>query len=341
LNDSISSQQSIQLIQELKARFDDENQKKQIALLTQEKQIAELAATRQRYIIGVSIAGALLLFLLAALIYRSLRASRRSRLKLQEAFVTIQEKNKSITDSIRYARHLQDAILPEEETIQRLLPNSFWFYKPKDIVAGDFYWIQKLNDLIFFAVADCTGHGVPGAMVSVVCSKALNTALLEMHITEPGAILDAATDIVVSTFARTKSELSDGMDISLCVWDTKTRTLQWAGANNPLLIVFAAEAQLVKADKQPVGKSLKRNTFTTHTFQFEQPVQLYLFTDGFADQFGGPDGKKFKQKQLTEMLTALAELPAGEQQRKLGETLTDWQGTLEQIDDVLVAGIKL
>jgi serine phosphatase RsbU (regulator of sigma subunit) len=342
LNDSLNSSQGMLVIQELKARFDDENQKKQIALLTQQNQIAELTATRQRQLLIFSIGGVLLLLLLAAMIYRSLRQKKRANKSLQQAFGIIEERNKSITDSIRYASHLQQAILPGPEIIARLLPNSFILYQPKDIVAGDFYWVEEHNGLVFFAAADCTGHGVPGAMVSVVCSKALDTAVHEMKLTEPGKILDAATEIVLQTFARTSAEINDGMDISLCAWNRQTNTLQWAGANNPLLLIPEnQEPQLIAPDKQPVGRTRQRKNFTTHTFSLSRSAQLYLYSDGFGDQFGGAEGKKVKQKKLKELLIEYHQLEPAVQHEKLLDFFTQWKGTLEQIDDILVMGVNL
>jgi tetratricopeptide (TPR) repeat protein/serine phosphatase RsbU (regulator of sigma subunit) len=342
LNDSLNSSQNLLVIQELKARFDDENQKKQIALLTQQNKIAELTTARQRLLLMFSIGGVALLLLLAALIYRSLRQKKRANQSLQQAYGIIEEKNKSITDSIHYASHLQQAILPDPEIISRLFPQSFILYMPKDIVAGDFYWVEAYNDFVFFAAADCTGHGVPGAMVSVVCSKALDTAVHEMKLTEPGKILDAATEIVLQTFARTSAEIYDGMDISLCAWNPKTKTLQWAGANNPLLIITRnQEPQFIAPDKQPVGRTGQRKNFTSHTFILTQPTQLYLYSDGFGDQFGGAKGKKIMQKKLKELLIEYHTLEPSVQHKKLLAFFNQWKGTLEQIDDILVMRIDL
>lgn len=341
LKDSLSSIENRQIIQEFKGRFEIEDQKKQIELLEQKNQIGELKSERQNQLLTFIIIGLGLVVIIAIVLYNRFLVKKRANVSLQKAYDLIEEKNKSITDSIRYAKHLQEAILPSQEMIKRLLPDSFILYKPKDIVAGDFYWVEENERMIFFAAADCTGHGVPGALVSVVCSKALNSAVREFHLTDPGAILDKATEIVLDTFSRSGSEVNDGMDISLCCFDRANMELTWAGANNPLWLVRDHGLTEQLPDKQPVGKAEKRKPFTPHRITVRPGDMLYLFTDGYADQFGGEKGKKFKYRQLQELILKVCNLPLAEQQRKLDEAFGQWKGRLEQVDDVLILGIRL
>ncbi|MDQ3191009.1 MAG: SpoIIE family protein phosphatase [Bacteroidota bacterium] len=249
--------------------------------------------------------------------------------------------NKEIIDSINYAKRIQEAILPPLELIKEKLPNSFILYKPKDIVAGDFYWMEESNDTIFIASADCTGHGVPGAMVSVVCITALNRAVKEFNLTDTGKILDKVTELVLETFKKSAADVKDGMDISLLSINKKNQTLQWSGANNPLWYFEKKELKIITADKQPIGKSDYFKPFTTHLLEYKPGLTLYLFTDGYADQFGGPNGKKFKYNQFKEKISSIVDTDPYQQQLALNITFDNWKGQLEQVDDVCVIGIKI
>jgi serine phosphatase RsbU (regulator of sigma subunit) len=206
---------------------------------------------------------------------------------------------------------------------------------------------EKNSDLVYIAAADCTGHGVPGALVSVVCSNALDRAVKEFRLTEPGKILDKVRELVVETFARqntneaTATEVKDGMDISLCLLNTKTKEIQWAGANNPLWYIEEGQMKEIKANKQPIGKIDLPYPFTTHSIPLKSGDKLYLFSDGYADQFGGDKGKKFKYKNLKEMIFSNSQLDMDQQKELLSTTIEKWKGNLEQIDDILVIGIKI
>jgi ligand-binding sensor domain-containing protein/serine phosphatase RsbU (regulator of sigma subunit) len=253
----------------------------------------------------------------------------------------VEEKQKEIIESINYAKRLQEAILPSLDFLRANIPDSFIYYRPKDIVAGDFYWAELQDDLFFIAAADSTGHGVPGAMVSVVCSNALNSAVKEFNLTDTGKILDKTRELVVETFRKSTNDVKDGMDISLLCLDRKNRTIRWSGANNPLWYFQGNEMKEVKADKQPVGKSVIETPFTTHHIGYEKGTTLYLLTDGFADQFGGDKGKKLKGSNLQKLLSSIQTLEMRDQQKKLDQFFTQWQGELEQVDDVCVIGIRL
>jgi len=268
----------------------------------------------------------------------------------------VEEKQKEILESISYAKRLQEAILPPEEFISKEVPDNFILYLPKDLVAGDFYWAEKSNGVFLIAAADSTGHGVPGAMVSVVCSNALNRAVKEFKLTDPGKILDKTRELVIETFDRKDSygeksftEVKDGMDISLLAIDQKNKMVFWSGANNPLWYLNPANGntstgnklQEIKANKQAIGKTEQSQHFTTHAINYTKGSTFYLFTDGFADQFGGPKGKKFKYKPLFELLETIGQLSMQEQCKHIQSTFSNWKGELEQVDDICIIGIKL
>lgn len=263
--------------------------------------------------------------------------------------LTIQRKE--ITDSITYARRIQEAILPSEKIIGSYFPESFVLYKPKDIVAGDFYWLEHVKleteEFVLLAAADCTGHGVPGALVSVVCSNALNRSVNEFKLHDPGKILDKTRELVIDSLSKSDLDVKDGMDISL-VSIKKLKSpekemfeVNWSGANNPLWYLHKGEEYILVPDKQAIGRTDKPNQFKTHTLLLEKDDSLFLFTDGYADQFGGEKQKKFKYKPLREMLFSNSQLSAKEQKEKLESTFNSWKGSLEQVDDVCVIGIKL
>ncbi|MES2763200.1 MAG: SpoIIE family protein phosphatase [Bacteroidota bacterium] len=263
----------------------------------------------------------------------------------------LSERSKEIHDSISYAKYLQNAILPSGKLIKENLKNSFVFYKPKDMVAGDFYWLELCDadkDLVLFAAADCTGHGVPGAMVSVVCSNALNRAVKEFALCDPGKILDKVRELVIETFSKSEDEVKDGMDISLCVLNYKTHELHWAGANNPLWIIRnykekEQEYELIeyKGNKQPIGKTENPEPFTTHKVQLQAGDSFYLITDGYADQFGGEKGKKMKTANFKKLLLSIQSKSMGEQYVAIEQSLEEWRGDHEQVDDICVIGVRI
>jgi len=276
----------------------------------------------------------------AALVYDN-RKTENANFIISTQKKALEEKTKEILDSITYAKRLQDAILPPLASIKQLLPESFVLYKPKDIVAGDFYWMEQVGDIILIAAADCTGHGVPGALVSVVCSNALNRTVKEFHIMESGKILDKARELILETFEKSESNVQDGMDISLCCINKKTNEIEWSGAYNSLWYIHSGEIKEVPADKQPMGKYDKPFPFKTHSLKAAKGDTLYLFTDGYADQFGGPKGKKFKYKQFQELLLANSSDTMENQKLQLEKALDAWKGGLEQVDDILVIGIQV
>jgi serine phosphatase RsbU (regulator of sigma subunit) len=263
--------------------------------------------------------------------------------ELQSQKEMVEEKNREIVDSINYALRLQRAIIPTEAKIKSVLPNSFVLFEPKDIVSGDFYWMNVVDNKILIAAIDCTGHGVPGAMVSVVGANGLNRCVKEFNLTQPAAILDKLTDLVKETFESGEDKVKDGMDGVLCSIDLENRLVEYAGAHNPLWIIRKGsdEVEEIKADKQPIGDFDLRKPFTNHEFQLGEGDLLYFFSDGYADQFGGPKGKKFKYKTLKNLLLELRDESMENQHNGLKETLNSWKGDLEQLDDICIIGVRL
>lgn len=255
----------------------------------------------------------------------------------------VEEKNTEILDSIQYAKRLQDAILPPVKLVKEYFEESFILFRPKDIVSGDFYWMETKDNLIMFAAADCTGHGVPGAMVSVVCANALNKSVNELGKTDPADILNITRELVIDTFSKSGDDVKDGMDISLCVLNEGTQTLLWAGANNPLWIVRRDqnEVEAIKADKQPIGMYGDSQPFTSHSVTINGGDSIYLFSDGYADQFGGERGKKMKSGKFKKLLLEHRHQNMEQQKQALEQAFEDWKGDLEQIDDVCVIGVQM
>ena len=276
---------------------------------------------------------------------------RTAEIKLQKE--EIEHQKTEILDSIGYAKRIQNAILPTRERIREVIPNSFVLYQPKDIVAGDFYWVEKAGDYSFFAAADCTGHGVPGAMVSVVCSNALNQAVIQEGIVDPGKILDRVRELVIEQFDKGDEDVKDGMDIALCRLSVSEEseensshphiTLQFAGAHNSLL-KFEPDLnkmQEVKADRQPVGQFQSMKPFTTQTVEVKSGDRIFLFSDGYADQFGGEKGKKLKKANFYRLITDVQAFGMQEQYSHLLEKFENWRGDIEQLDDVCIIGVEL
>ena len=284
--------------------------------------------------------GLAIVFLFGMFMFNRFRVSQKKNYLIQEQKEIVQEKNKEILDSINYTKRIQSAILPAYDTINTYLKDYFILYKPKDIVAGDFYWLEIKNGKTLFAVADCTGHGVPGAMISVVCNNGLNRSVREHNLTDPGKILDKTREIVIEEFSKSgEEEMADGMDISLCSIDGFK--MQWAGANNPLWIIRKGELLETLPNRQPIGNYPFPEPFITHETTLEKEDKLYLFSDGFADQFGGIKGKKYKVKNLKKLLISISHNPMNEQQRILNTVFEEWRSDLEQIDDICILGLKI
>lgn len=282
--------------------------------------------------------------------------------KIKEQMALVNQQKKEIMDSIHYAKRIQTAILPPDEYMSTYLKDYFILYKPKDIVSGDFYWIEEIENKILFAAVDCTGHGVPGAFMSIVGNNGLDRAVREQKMMHPCKILDVLDDFVVETLRQAnKTEVKDGMDIALCAYDLKTKDFEFSGANNPLYLIRKKPHTLsicdkeylpcmefedyqlfeIKGDKQPIGAIDDRKEFMNHVFKTVEGDSVYVFTDGYADQFGGPKGKKFKYAQLKELLLKICHEPMSTQKQILDDALVAWKQDLEQVDDITIMGIKI
>lgn len=251
---------------------------------------------------------------------------------------------KDVTDSIVYAKRLQYSILPPNDKIKKICPDSFVYFVPKDIVSGDFYWFEKVKDVSLYASVDCTGHGVPGAFMSMIGSNGLNSAVREHKMTKPAEILNQLNTYVSEALNKEdeQSSIRDGMDMTICAINYKTMTLEYAGANNPLYIVRNNEFIITKADKfaiasfQPDSKK-----YVNHSFELQKNDVIYVFSDGFADQFGGEKGKKFMYKKFRNLLLEIHREPMKKQKEILYNTIIEWRGDIEQVDDILVIGITV
>ncbi len=323
--------------------FAKEQEVKDLAIAKQEAQLKQ-EKTQRIALYG----GLLVIIIFAGFVYNRFRISQQQKkiIELQKVEVeqqkeVVEEKNKEILDSIHYAKRIQAAILPPDKSVKELLPNSFILYKPKDIVAGDFYWLEKKNNQILFAAADCTGHGVPGAMVSVVCNNGLNRSVREHGLTNPGEILNKTREIVIAEFEKSEDEVKDGMDIALC--SLEGGTLQYAGANNPLWIVRNGvdEIEEIKADKQPIGKYAEPKPYTNQTIQVDKGDTIYIFSDGYVDQFGGEKGKKLKAANFKKLILSIQNQSLEKQKEIINKTFEDWKGDLEQLDDVCIIGVRI
>ncbi len=352
INDTIYKIEYSNKMAEMQAMYDDAHKSNQIETYKKEKVQSELENSKkelelqkQRNFRNLLLLGIILLGGLGFLLYNRYAIKNKLNKQLELQNHQIAGKNNDITNSINYAKRIQDAILPPVKLVDRYFKNNFVFYRPKDIVAGDFYWLERLNGISFLAAADCTGHGVPGAMVSVVCSNALNRAVLEFGITEPGLILDKTRELVLETFSKSDEEVKDGMDISLIAVSDKQDIsgkikVKWSGANNPLWYVQEGMLKEIKSHKQPIGITDNATNFPTHEVILNSGDSLFLFTDGYPDQFGGSDAKKFKLKNLQQLFLTNSHLSMQQQKEIYISTFDNWKGDLEQVDDVCVIGIK-
>ncbi|HEY9083806.1 MAG TPA: tetratricopeptide repeat protein [Vicingaceae bacterium] len=369
--DSIFNEENKKEILRQEVNFEFEK-KQAIEQAEHEKELAVAASEQKRQQLFLVFLAVVLLavIIISFIIYKSLKNSNKQKqlieqqkFEVEQQKIIVDNKNKEITDSIIYARRIQQAILPPKEVLSKNLENGFILYKPKDVVSGDFYWMESSNintngaleKAVFLAAADCTGHGVPGAMVSVVCNNALNRAVREFKLTNPAEILDKVRLLVIETFEKSEEEVNDGMDIALCsltfqipstgLNESETvATLQYAGANNALYMVKTNDKEKlveIKPNKQPIGKVDNPEPFTQHTIKLQKGDTIYMFTDGFADQFGGKKGKKLMYKPFKNLLLSIQDKTMNEQKTMLEQYFEDWKGNLEQVDDVCVIGVRI
>jgi serine phosphatase RsbU (regulator of sigma subunit) len=338
-NDSIYNTSVTTASKDLEEKYQNEVKSRKLETSEKERELAQLQSARDRNFLWGLGTVLILAIGLGFFVYNSYRQKKKlsDQLAIQNAEISMQKKE--ITDSINYATHIQQSILIPEHEWKKHLPESFILYLPKDVLSGDFYWMETVNDGILFSVADCTGHGVPGAMVSLVCSGALKSAVKEHHLNHPAEILDKSCDLLADSF-QSSQDISDGMDVAICKLNRHYQ-LEYSGANNPLIYFSKGELHEVKANKQPVGRFEKREKFINHTIQLDKGDMIYLFSDGYADQFGGQEGKKFMLKKLRSILAEIQHLPVAKQQERLFSEFTNWKGNLSQVDDICVVGVRI
>lgn len=363
LRDSLDNDEQLREITEMQMTYEFDKQR-EVEKLKQELKQSELSdeISRQNNVILIFLISLIFVVVCAVLIFRSYRINKNARKKIAFQHLLLEEQNKSILDSIKYAKHIQEAILPPVELINSVLTEHFVIYKPKDIVSGDFYWVEEKNGKTYLAVVDCTGHGVPGAFMSIVGRNGLSEAMNNLVNPTSSQILDFLNNYVNNTLNQTidNSAIRDGMDIALCIIDRKKNTIQYSGANNPLWIVRSGDVVPdtkenlsffgndkkgfeFKADKQPIGNFVGdvAHAFSYSEIKLFKGDMVYLFSDGYSDQFGGPNKKKFKRSQLKTLFHSIASHSIKRQKQIIENSFEEWKGELEQIDDVCVLGVRI
>ncbi len=322
----------IQLLEQQKLRDSAELKEKDGDLVKQGRQI------------NMFIVGSVVLLLLAGLLYYGYLQKKRSNQAITLQKEIIEQKNREIVDSINYAKRIQDSMLPLMSDIRQSLPELFVYFKPRNIVSGDFYWFARQGSKVYIAAADCTGHGVPGALVSMIGFNFLSELVNEKNITDPGEILNHLHSKIAQTLNKESDRsIGDGMDIALLCIDNTSREIAYAGAVRPLYYVDEEGLKTIKGGFYSIGgiKSLTEEPFTTHVVSPKGKATFYLFSDGYADQFGGPNGKKFKMKKFQELLLSLSGRDMHEQHSGIENTFVQWMGHHEQVDDVCVIGVRV
>lgn len=349
LRDTLFNEELADKMNEIASKYEIIEQKDKIKMLeglntaneNQMESVRHESEIKDAYLSG-AIVILLLLWIILGVSYWAYRSKMKSNelLALQNEEITRQKEE--IVDSINYAQTIQNAILPPASQINELLPHSFVLFKPKDVVSGDFYWTEKVENRIYFAAVDCTGHGVPGAFMSIIGNNCLMQCIKDYKLKKPSGILDKMVVLVLEALrSEVHTSVKDGMDMALCCYYPDEGKLEFAGAYNPLYLVRKGELIVYKADRQPIGNHDNRKPFTNHEVELEKGDSIYLFSDGFADQFGGPNDKKFSSKKMKDLLVALADKTPAEQHRQLEQTFVEWKGDGEQTDDVTIMGVMV
>lgn len=342
--DSTYNQENSRQINEMSAKYESEKKELMINSLEKDKALTDEKLEQEKKFKIYLIIFCLMVAGFAFFLYKSNIEKKKTNNELSHAYKEIETKNKEIQDSINYAKRIQEAMLPEVSLLQNYFPEGFGLYIPKDVVSGDFYWFNELNGLIYFAVADCTGHGVPGAFMSMIGIDKLNQSLIDKKIEQPAEILKNINNSIKNALKQNniQSGSKDGMDIILCSYDKEKKNLQFAGANRPLWIIRNNELIEYKPDKLSIaGYTEYDQPYQNNLIQVQKGDSVYAFTDGIVDQFGGPDGKKFMSKRMKELLLNIHSKPMHDQELLLKKAVEEWQGKLEQIDDILVLGMRI
>lgn len=359
-NDSVNNNQNSKKISEMELDFKYKSEQREKDLIQKNKDlITQEKIKQQKYIIWAAVLGGLCLVIFLGFTIKSNIEKKKTNKQLQifndeisEQKNIIEQKNNEITDSITYASRIQQGVIPDDEELKKLLPNHFVFFKPRDIVSGDFYWACKVKSKTnpeskrtVVAVVDCTGHGVPGAFMSLVGNTLLNQTINRSAIATPAQALDYINAQLPKTIKSKSSTgaIKDGMEIAMCDFHFDTLTMHFAGANSNIYVVRNKEIQIYKGDKQPIGESLSGEiiNYTNQVISLQKDDCVYLISDGYADQFGGEKGKKFKYKPLENLFCSIADKKVSEQRDILAKAFDDWKSHHEQVDDVLIMGIKI
>lgn len=263
--------------------------------------------------------------------------------KISEQKDEIERQQKELQESLRYASSIQSSLLLEEKSFKKIFPESFILYLPRDIVSGDFYWICRKKHTIVIVAADCTGHGVPGAFMSILGISFLNE-IVSRDIPRANIILNRLRENIMKSLHQTGDiyEHKDGMDIALCICDLEKRKLQFSGAFNPMYLIRNGELNEVRGDKMPIGIApTEERSFTNHVLDLRKNDLIYIFSDGFADQFGGPEDRKFRYRPFKELLVRIHKQDMGKQKKLLEQKFYNWKGEVDQVDDILIIGFKI
>ncbi|MDD2549959.1 MAG: tetratricopeptide repeat protein [Bacteroidales bacterium] len=344
VKDELFSEQSQKAITEMQTKYETEKKEQEIKNLNIESELQHSVIQRQRLTIALAIGGIIVILAFSVLLINMVRQKQRANKILEEKNELISHQKQEITDSIRYASRIQSAILPSSAILHDALSDHFVLFLPRDIVSGDFYWFTRRGNKMIVLAADCTGHGVPGAFMSMLGVSFLYEIVNKEGVMEPAKILDMLRDIVKRTLSQTgkKDEQKDGMDISLSMLDMENMKLQWAGAYNPLILIRNEKLIEYKANKMPVAIHITDHLpFTNHEIELQPGDVFYMFSDGFADQFGGKRGKKYMSRRFKNLLLDIHNKPMEEQKELLHQEHLAWRGDLDQIDDIVIFGVRV
>lgn len=344
MKDSLTADDFGKQLSEMQAKYDNVSQEAQIKMLEKDKKLADEDIRRRKTQRNILLGGISILLLLLGLIFYGYKEKKKSNKQLADQKVIIEEKQKEILDSIHYAKRIQNAMLSGDFNWTDISPEHFILFKPRDIVSGDFYWSYYDKPFAVWCVADCTGHGVPGAFMSMIGVAYLSQIIAEGRELDPGKVLDKLREKIIRAMEQkgVNVQQRDGMDISLCIWDKNKNQLLYAGANNAIYILRNKELTELKPDKMPIGAYTEElKPFTTQVFNLQKGDRIINFSDGYADQFGGEKGKKFMYKNMKNLLIESSQLPIAEQKTVLEEKFNAWKQNYDQVDDVCLIGVEV